>query len=377
MNFVDHLLFYMKLLNYLFCDMFGSVLECYELTHISWLSTPGNHAWVNRHCYPIGCVIKSPHQGICSCSPIVNFFKFTFHHHHRCTKHLGTTRENRWHHHHWCTEHLGTTWKMTTSSLACQTSWHCKGKYVRESSFIHSFASENIQHYPYWHIYHRIVLSESVPRHYLSQCLLLMPLSHCCEFCLRTNTNWHSLHIAQHRIDSNYFVLVRCHSRISSQANTNVLKCSKHSYWPCESKPIRIASYCIAEHCIKSCQFLWVYISSLYIHIDLLYISTVIPRMSAGTQYVAIRCATIALSYWIAHIRIGSCKFLLVPIVFSSHHSAIVLILHHHRTASYCIVSPSCCILLHLTASYQFVLNSCLIRIDSQIIIVSNRSGSA
>ena len=80
MNFVDHLLFYMKLLNYLFCDMFGSVLECYELTHISWLSTPGNHASVNRHCYPIGCVIKSTHQGICNCSPIVNFFKFTFHH---------------------------------------------------------------------------------------------------------------------------------------------------------------------------------------------------------------------------------------------------------------------------------------------------------
>ena len=60
MNFVDHLLFYMKLLNYLFCDMFGSVLECYELTLISWLYTPGNHAWANRHCYPIGCVIKTP-----------------------------------------------------------------------------------------------------------------------------------------------------------------------------------------------------------------------------------------------------------------------------------------------------------------------------
>ena len=56
------------------------VWKCYELTHISWLSTPGNHAWLNRHCYPIGCVIKSTHQGICSCSPIVNFFKFTFHH---------------------------------------------------------------------------------------------------------------------------------------------------------------------------------------------------------------------------------------------------------------------------------------------------------
>ena len=197
-----------------------------------------------------------------------------------------------------------------------------------------------------------------------------MPPSHCREFCLRPNTNWHSLRIAQHRIDSNYFVLVRCHFRISSQANTNVLKCSKHSYWPCESKPIRIASYCIAERRINSCQFLLVRISSLYIRIDSLYIRTGIRRLSAATHYVAIRCATIALSYWIAHVRIGSCKFLLVPIVFSSHHSAIVLIFHHHRTASYCIVSPSFCILLHLTASYQFVFNSCLIRIDSQIIIV-------
>ena len=60
--------------------------------------------------------------------------------------------------------------------------------------------------------------------------LTVMPPSHCRECCLRTNTNWHSLRIAQHRIDSNYFVLVRCHFRISSQANTNVLKCSKHSY---------------------------------------------------------------------------------------------------------------------------------------------------
>ena len=117
-----------------------------------------------------------------------------------------------------------------------------------------------------------------------------------------------------------------------------------------------IASYCIAERCINSCQFLLVRISSLYIRIDSLYIRSVIRRLSAVTQYVAIRCATVALSYWIAHVRIGSYKFLLVPIVFSSHHSAIVLLLHHHRTVSYCIVSPSCCILLHLTASYQFVL---------------------
>ena len=140
------------------------------------------------------------------------------------------------------------------------------------------------------------------------------------------------------------------------RANTNVLKCSKHSYWPCESKSIRIAPYCITECRVNSCRFLLVRISSLYIRIDLLYIRTGICRLSVATQYVVIRCATIALSYWIAHVHIGWCKFLLVPIAFSSHHSAIVLILHHHRTASYCIVSPSCCILLHLTASYQFVL---------------------
>ena len=48
MNSVKYLLFYMEL----FCDMFGSVLECYEL------------------------IQKHP----CSCSPIVNFLKFTFYH---------------------------------------------------------------------------------------------------------------------------------------------------------------------------------------------------------------------------------------------------------------------------------------------------------
>ena len=136
-----------------------------------------------------------------------------------------------------------------------------------------------------------------------------------------------------------------------------------------------IASYCIAERRINSCQFLLVRISSLYIRIDSLYIRIGIRRLSAATQCVAIRCATIALSYWIARVRIGSCKFLLVPIVFSSHHSAIVLILYHHRTASYCIVSPSYCISLHR-------INSCLIRVwfalirkwsSYQIVLVRHR----
>ena len=39
LNYVNYLLFYMKLLNYLFCNMFGSVLECYELTGVSLLWT--------------------------------------------------------------------------------------------------------------------------------------------------------------------------------------------------------------------------------------------------------------------------------------------------------------------------------------------------
>ena len=187
-----------------------------------------------------------------------------------------------------------------------------------------------------------------------------MPPSHC----LRTNSNWHSLRIAQHRIDSNYFVLVRCHFRISSQASTNIWKCSNHSYWPCESKPIRIASCCIAERRINSCQFLLVRISSLYIRIDSLYIRTGIRRLSAATQYVAIRCATIALSYWIAHVRIGSCKFLLVlscshHIIAQSYWFSITTVLLRiascrHRVASYCIS-------LHRT-------NPCLIRVSFALI---------
>ena len=37
----------MELLNYLFCDMFGGILECYELTHVlPYPDPPGSHAWV-------------------------------------------------------------------------------------------------------------------------------------------------------------------------------------------------------------------------------------------------------------------------------------------------------------------------------------------
>ena len=39
LNCVNYLQFYMKLLNYSFCNMFGSVLECYDLTCVSLLWT--------------------------------------------------------------------------------------------------------------------------------------------------------------------------------------------------------------------------------------------------------------------------------------------------------------------------------------------------
>ena len=46
------------------------------MLHCPLPSSPGSHARVSMHCYPIGCVIKSTHRGICSCSPIVNFLRF-------------------------------------------------------------------------------------------------------------------------------------------------------------------------------------------------------------------------------------------------------------------------------------------------------------
>ena len=76
MNSVKYQLFYMEL----FCDMFGSVLECYESYQLVLPSSLGSHSRVSMHCYLIGCVIKSNHRGICSCSPIVKFLESTFYH---------------------------------------------------------------------------------------------------------------------------------------------------------------------------------------------------------------------------------------------------------------------------------------------------------
>ena len=56
MNSVKYLLFYMEL----FCDMFESVLECYELTHISWsLSAGVMQEWA---CIVTPLVIRTLHD---------------------------------------------------------------------------------------------------------------------------------------------------------------------------------------------------------------------------------------------------------------------------------------------------------------------------
>ena len=69
LNCVNYLLFYMKLLSYLFCNMFGSVLECYELTGVSLLWT--RRALANKA--KIGLVWKQgKSEGFESCDrPIV------------------------------------------------------------------------------------------------------------------------------------------------------------------------------------------------------------------------------------------------------------------------------------------------------------------
>ena len=138
----------------------------------------------------------------------------------------------------------------------------------------------------------------------------LMPPSHCREFCLRTNTNWHSLRIAQHRIDSNYFVLVRCHFRISSQANTNVLKCSKHSYWPCESKPILLRR-------ITSPNVVSIRVSSYWFVAHRCTFVSIRCTFALGFAACLLRLSTLQYDVQRSHCRIRSHMFALVRV--SSH----------------------------------------------------------
>ena len=42
----------MELLNYLFCDMFGGILECYELTHVLPQPDSTRQSCMSGHCCP-------------------------------------------------------------------------------------------------------------------------------------------------------------------------------------------------------------------------------------------------------------------------------------------------------------------------------------
>ena len=80
MNSVKYL-FYMELLNYLFCDMFGGILECYELTHVLPYPDPTRQSCMSGQALLPHWLCNQKHPwGICSCSPIVNFLKVTFYH---------------------------------------------------------------------------------------------------------------------------------------------------------------------------------------------------------------------------------------------------------------------------------------------------------
>ena len=136
---------------------------------------------------------------------------------------------------------------------------------------------------------------------------------------------------------------------------------------------IEVYSYCVVS--IRASSYWFVYHRCAFVSIRCTFalgFATCLLRLST-LQYDAQRSHCCSGSHVFALVRVSSYYFL------SGSHYTIAQsywFSYHHRTASYCIVSPSCCILLHLTASYQFVFNSCLIRIDSQIIIVSNCSGS-
>ena len=70
--------FYRALLNYLFCDMFGGILECYELTHVLPYPDPIRQSGMSGHCYTIGCVIKSTHGAYVVVVQLLTFLKLHF-----------------------------------------------------------------------------------------------------------------------------------------------------------------------------------------------------------------------------------------------------------------------------------------------------------
>ena len=191
------------------------------------------------------------------------------------------------------------------SAFSCHPGIHLLGMLERETQYYIKFGVEI-------NLTINELRKDNQPSHYedfeendhLNLWSLVMPLSHCCEFCLQTEA--YSYCVVLHRWLLYQFVSVPI---VSYLIIVHSHRFVVHSNW--DSPPV----------CGDS-----------------------------------VRCNTMRNDRTVVLDRIGSCKFLLVPIVFSLHRSAIVLIRHHHRTASHCIVPPSCCISLHR-------INLCLIRV--------------
>ena len=185
-----------------------------------------------------------------------------------------------------------------------------------------------------------------------------MPPSHCREFCLRTNTNWHSLRIAQHHIDSNYFVLVRCHFLISSQA--------KRMFWNVQNICIGPANWSLfVLHRIASPNVVSICVSTYWFISHRCTFVSIGCTFALGFAACLLRLSMLQYNAQRWHCRIGSHMLALVCVssyqfLSCSHHiiaqsywfSITTVLLRiascRHRVASYCIS-------LHR-------INSCLIR---------------
>ena len=71
MNSVEYLFIW----NYLFCVMFGGILECYELTYVLPQPDSTRQSCMSGHCYTIGCVIKSAHGAYVVVVQLLTFLK--------------------------------------------------------------------------------------------------------------------------------------------------------------------------------------------------------------------------------------------------------------------------------------------------------------
>ena len=177
-----------------------------------------------------------------------------------------------------------------------------------------------------------------------------MPPSHCREFFLRTNTNWHSLHIAQHRIDSNYFVLFAATFELVRRPIRMVWNVPNIRIGPANRSPfvlrrtaspnvvsIRVSSYWFVSH---RCTFVSIRCTfALGFAACLLQLSTL--------QYDAQRSHCRTGSHMFALVRVSSYQFLSCShhIIAQSYWFSITTVLLRIASCRHCVASY--CISLH------------------------------